>query len=82
MTIAEAAPSEKPVAPSPLVRVEVEVPEAAVPALLAHAAALRGEPWALAKDLKEMLELAPGDDDFWDDVANSRDKRPARDIEL
>ncbi len=80
MSIAE--PTEKPETNQPLVRIEVEVPEDAVPALLKHAAALRGEPWAFAKDFKEMLELAPGDDEFWEDVVNSRDKSPGRDIEL
>ncbi len=80
MTIAE--PTEKADTEAPLVRVEVMVPKDAVPALLKHAAALRGESWAFAEDFKEMLELAPGDDAFWEDVVSSRDKSPGRDIDL
>jgi hypothetical protein len=76
MTIAE--PSDKPETKQPLVRIEVEVPKDAVPALLKHAAALRGEPWAFAKDFKEMLELAPGDDALWDEIVKSRYEWPDR----
>jgi hypothetical protein len=65
-----------------LVRVEVEVPEDAVEAVLAFASERRAAAGSAAKSFKEMLESAPGDDAFWDDVASARDKRPMRDIDL
>lgn len=82
MSIPEPETLEKPDSAPKLVRVEVEVPEDAVESLRAFVASLRGEPLLEVKDFKEFLTAAPGDDEFWDDVANSRDKRPAREIEF
>ena len=82
MSIPEPDTLDKPELDRKLVRVEAEVPEDGVESLLAYAAAIRGEPLPKTKDFKAFLTAAPGGDKFWDDVATSRDKRPARDIEL
>lgn len=55
MPIPEPDTLEKPASARELVRVEVEVPEDTVESLLAHAAAMRGEPSPNAKAFKEFL---------------------------
>jgi len=82
MPVSETKTRMNPAAATRLVRVEVEVPEDAVESLLAYARELRSTAGAKPQSFKELLELAPGDDAFWDDVATARDKRPARDIHL
>ena len=80
MPIAE--PAEKPATEQPLVRVEVEVPEHAVAALLEHAAALRGEPPPKPMDFKAFLTAEPAWTDEFVELVNQRDRRPRRDIDL
>jgi hypothetical protein len=77
-----ADPNEKAETRQPLVRIEVEVPEDAVPALLKHAAALRGEPSPKPTDFKTFLTSGPAWTDEFVELVNRRDRRPGRDIDL